>query len=88
MHEWCDREGRYFGELKLEGGSLTIVDCPASDKYRDNAIAHHIDGFLGDMEVYFGGVDESILPMIERRMQVRRKLREDVARAEQGNRPV
>jgi hypothetical protein len=88
MHEWCDREGRNFGEIKLEGGSLTIVDRPASDKYRDNAIAHHIDGFLGDMEVYFGGVDESILPMIERRMQVRRKLREDVARAEQGNRPV
>jgi hypothetical protein len=88
MHEWCEREGRNYGELKLEGGPLVIVDHPASDKYRDNAIAHHIDGFLGDMEVYFGGADESILPVIERRMQARRKLREDVARAEQGNRPV
>ena len=64
------------------------MDRPAPDKNRDNAIAHHIDGFLGDMEVFFGGADESILSLIERRMQARRKLREDVARAQQGDRPA
>jgi hypothetical protein len=88
MHEWCEREGRNYSELKLAGGTPAILVRPASDKYRDNAIAHLIDGFLGNMEVYFGGVDESILPAIERRMHARRQLREDAARAQQGNRPA
>jgi hypothetical protein len=79
LQEWCEREGRNFSQLRLEAGKLKLHHQPASDKYRDNAIAHHIDAFLGGMEVFFGGVDESILPAIERRLHARRKLRQDLA---------
>ena len=81
MHEWCEREGRNRSELREEGGRLAVFDFPASDKYRQNAIAHHVDGFLGDLEVFFGGADESILPLVEERLRARRKLRQDVERA-------
>jgi hypothetical protein len=88
MHEWCEREGRNHGELKLEGEALSILDQLASDKFRNNAIAHRIDGFLGDLEVFFGEADESVLPLIEQRMQARRKIRQEVARARQGAPPA
>jgi hypothetical protein len=79
LQEWCEREGRNFSQLRVKDGKLRLHHQPASDKYRENAIAHHIDSFLGGMEVFFGGVDESILPAIERRLQARRKLRQDLA---------
>lgn len=88
MREWCEREGRNAGALREEGGTPVIVDQPAPERYRDNAIAHCIDGFLGNLEVFFGGADESILPRVEQRLQARRKLRENVARAQQGLPPA
>jgi hypothetical protein len=85
LHEWCEREGRNHAVVRLQDGAPAILDHPAPERYRDNAIAHRIDEFLGDMEVLFGGADESILPVIEQRLRARRKLRQEVARARQGN---
>src|SRR4030095_11190262 len=48
--EWCEREGRNAATLKLAGETLAIEDQPAPEKFRGNAIAHRIDGFLGDLE--------------------------------------
>ena len=84
MQEWCEREGRNFGQIHREGDKLVLHDQPAPEKYRANAIAHRIDVFLGNVEVLFGEPDESILPEIERRIQSRRKLQEDIARSKQA----
>jgi hypothetical protein len=83
MREWCEREGRNFGQVRCEGPRLIFRDQPAPEKYRANAIAHHIDGFLSRLETCFGPVDEAILPAIEQRLQARRKLQEDIARSKQ-----
>jgi hypothetical protein len=85
LQEWCEREGRNFSQLRVEEGKLKLIEQPAPARYRDNAIAHHIDAFLGGLEVFFGGVDESILPAIEQRIQARRKLRQDLARSKQDS---
>lgn len=88
MQEWCEREGRNFGQILLEDDKLVFQDQPAPEKYRANAIAHRIDIFLGNVEVLFGEPDESILPEIERRIQTRRKLQADIARSRQGPTPA
>jgi len=84
LKEWCDRDGRNCGTLRKEGGGLVIADAPAPEDHRANAIAHHIDRLLGDLETYFGGADESIGVLIEKRIQARRKLQEDIARSKRG----
>lgn len=83
LDEWCEREGRNQGRVRVENGALVYVERPAPDKYRRNAVAHCIDGFLGDMEMYFGGADESIVDAISERIQSRRRLQESVARSKQ-----
>jgi hypothetical protein len=83
MQEWCGREGRNFGQLRRQGDQLIFCDQLAPEKHRNNAIARHIDGFLGGFEVLFGEVDESILPALERRVRARRQLRSEVARSKQ-----
>jgi hypothetical protein len=88
MQEWCEREGRNFGQLRREGGKLVFRDQPAPPNYRANAVAHRIDVFLGNLEVLFGEPDESILPEIERRLQTRRKLQADIARSKQPAPPA
>lgn len=82
MQEWCEREGRNSAQVKLRGEVVEVVDRAAPDKYRTNAIHHSIDRFLGEMEVFFGGADESILPLVQQRIAFRSKLRHDIARAQ------
>ena len=88
LEEWCEREGRNRGQVRLENGTLIYVERPAPEKYRKNAIAHCIDGFLGDMEMYFGGADESILDAVGERIRCRRQLQENVARLKQDQTQV
>jgi len=88
LQEWCEREGRNFGQVIQADGKVVFRERPAPEKFRGNAIAHRIDVFLGGLEVYFGEADESILPEIERRIQSRRKLRQDIARSKQPRPPA
>ena len=88
MQEWCEREGRNSGQIRRNGSKLVFWDQPAPEKHRTNAIAHRIDGFLGNLEVLFGKVDESILPAVERRIQARRQLRSDIERSKQNKPPT
>ena len=83
LEEWCEREGRNQGRVRLENGTPIYVEHPAPDKYRNNAVAHCIDGFLGDMEMYFGGADESVLEAVRERIWARRQLQASVARSKQ-----
>jgi hypothetical protein len=78
--EWCEREGRNFTTAQREGEGYVFTEHAAPARYRENAIGHLIDGFLGDLESYFGTADESLLPVIEQRIRERRKLQQDVAR--------
>ena len=88
LEEWCEREGRNQGRVRLENGTPTYVERAAPDKYRDNAVAHCIDGFLGEMEMYFGGADESILEAIGERIRARRQLQATIARSKQDQTQV
>lgn len=80
---WCERDGRNCGELRDVGGKLFIADAPAPEKYRENAMAHRVDHLLGELETYFGGSDGAGA-LVGRRIQARRKLREDIARSKHG----
>jgi len=88
MQEWCERDGRNFGQARPERDAVIFHNQPAPPKYRAKAIAHRIDVFLGNLEVLFGEPGESILPEIERRIQSRRKLQADVARSRRGPTPA
>ena len=88
LREWCEREGRNQGEVRLEDDTLVFDDHSAPEKYRENAIAHRIDSFLTALDVYFGGAEESILPKVERRMEDRRKLRQAIAQSKQAGPPA
>jgi hypothetical protein len=84
LQEWCDRKGRTCGQFRLDQGAPRLIDHAAPDEYRRAAIAHRIDTFLSEVEVYFGGVDESVLGTIEQRIQHRQKLQQDIARSKTG----
>lgn len=81
---WCDRDGRNTGVVKRVGDGLVIADSPAPERYRENAQAHRIDQLLGEMECYFGGVDEALLEVIRKRIELRAKLQQDIARSKLG----
>ena len=88
LREWCERAGRNQGEVRLEGDALVFDDRAAPKEHRENAIAHHIDSFLSSLDMYFGGAEESILPMIERRLEDRRELRQAIAQSKQAGPPA
>jgi len=79
--EWCEREGRNHAKLQREDNQLVVRAHPAPDKYRANAMGHHIDAFLSDMELAFGQADETILPLIAERIESKRRLREQIEKA-------
>ena len=81
LKAWCDRDGRNSGRLREDGGKLFIAETPAPEKNRENAIAHRIDRLLGELETYFGGTDGSVGALLEKRIQARQKLQEDIARS-------
>ncbi len=83
LQEWCDREGRNHGQIRVEDGVLIHIERSAPEKYRNNAVAHCIDGFLSDMEMYFGSANESIVGAIGERIRARRLLQENIARSKQ-----
>jgi len=81
MEEWCEREGRNFATVALNGETLVLREQTAAASFRENAIAHRIDALLGDLESYFGGVEEDqLLPLIQQRIDARRKLRQELSR--------
>ena len=84
LKSWCARDGRNCGHLRQADGKPVIADSSAPEKNRENAIAHRIDRLLGELETYFGGADESVGALIAKRIQVRRKLQEDIARSKLG----
>lgn len=81
LKTWCDRDGRNTGVLKNEGGKLVIVESSAPDKYRENAVAHRVDRLLGELECYFGGANEAVIEVIRKRIELRAKLQQDIARS-------
>lgn len=81
---WCDRDGRNCGTLRTDGGRLVIAETSAPEKFRENAIAHRIDRLLGEMDCYFGGVNADALTIIQRRIEHREKLQQDIARSKRG----
>lgn len=85
LKTWCDRDGRNSGILRREAGRLVIADSAAPVKYRENAIAHRVDHLLGELETYFGGVDSDVLAVIQRRIESRQKLQDDIARSRGGS---
>lgn len=84
LREWCERGGRNVATLQLAGEFPVLDDRSAPEKPRANAIAHRVDGFLGDLETVFGPIDSALLPVIEERIQARRKLREEIGISKQS----
>lgn len=84
LKAWCDRDGRNCGTLRTDGGKLFIAETSAPEKYRENAIAHRIDRLIGEMDCYFGGVDADALALIQKRIDHREKLQQDIARSKRG----
>lgn len=84
LKAWCDKDGRNCGALRSDGGKLVVAETSAPEKYRENAMAHRIDRLLGEMECYFGGVDGDALALIQKRIEHREKLQQDIARSKRG----
>ncbi|MBK7999804.1 MAG: hypothetical protein IPK15_14090 [Verrucomicrobia bacterium] len=84
LKAWCDRNGRNCGTVRTDGGQLVIAETSAPEKYRENAIAHRIDRLLGEMDCYFGGVGADALTIIQKRIEHREKLQQDIARSKRG----
>jgi hypothetical protein len=83
LSEWCERDGRNRGHFRRAMGRIEWVDRFAPEQNRSNAIGHQIDLFLGRIETYFGRAETSLAPALLERMEARRQLRQDVARARQ-----
>jgi hypothetical protein len=81
LRDWTDHQGRSTAVLRAESGALVLAGRSAPAQYRDNAIAHRIDGFLGDMETFFGEADPALAQAIEGRLQARRELRQRIESA-------
>jgi hypothetical protein len=77
--EWCNHEGRSRGQFCYEGDRAVLMEEPAPENYRRNAMDHHIDAFLSRLEIHFGAVDESVPAAVKERIEARHKLRQQVA---------
>jgi hypothetical protein len=88
LREWTDHQGRSTAMLRDEAGTLVLAGRPAPAKYRDNAMAQRIDGFLGDLETLFGEADPALVQALEQRLQVRRELRQRIESARQSAPPA
>jgi len=88
LRDWTDLQGRFTAILREQAGTLMLEGRPAPAPYRENATAHRIDEFLGDMETLFGEANATVLPAVEQRLQARRELRQRVANARQGVPPA
>lgn len=84
LEGWCERWGRNHARVRMQDDVLVLDECPATPASRDIAMAQRVDSFLGVMETYFGGVDESILQLIAQRIKARGKLQQDIARSKQA----
>jgi hypothetical protein len=88
LQNWCERHGRNVGTLKRGEAGLIIEDAPAPEKHRGRVIAQHIDIFLGQLETYFGPVEESLGTLVEQRIRTQRQLRERIEHSKQGDASV
>jgi hypothetical protein len=88
LREWTDHQGRNTAVLRSDSGTLILAARPAPANYRDNAMAHRIDGFLGEMETLFGHADPALPQAVERRLQARRELRQRIESARQSLPPA
>jgi hypothetical protein len=83
LKEWCDHDGRNHGVFQHQADGLCLIEKFAPASYRRNAIGHHVDAFLSDLEIYFGTVEGSISASVEERISARRQLREKLAKLDQ-----
>ena len=84
LQNWCERHGRNVGTLKRSAAGLIIEDAPAPEKHRSRVLAQRIDVFLGELETYFGPVEDSLGTLVGQRIRAQRQLREDIERSKQG----
>jgi hypothetical protein len=85
LQDWCDRQGRDVWRLARDEsrGTVALTHVPAPARYRDNAIRHRIDAFIGEMELWYGSANGELAPRVQERVDFLGKLREDIARARQ-----
>lgn len=81
LQDWCERQGRDLWKLSPATDGIRLVHCPAPDKFRNNAIRHRIDRFLGDMELWFGSANGELATRVQQRIDDLDRLRENIARA-------
>ena len=81
LRAWTDRQGRNTAVLREAAGALVLSEMAAPAKQRDNAVAHRIDQFLGEMEIMFGAAEATLAQSIPERLQARRVLRERIEQA-------
>jgi hypothetical protein len=84
LQDWCGRQGRDVWKVARENGPVVLAHFPAPDPYRENAIRHRIDAFLGDMDLWFGMAKAELAPRIVERVQSLGRLRDSIARARES----
>ena len=81
LEEWCGRQGRDTWKVIPSNGGAALEHRPAPTGARDAAIRRHIDGFLGEMELWFDGIHEDLPARVQQRVDDMGKLRENIKRA-------
>jgi hypothetical protein len=84
LHGWCHRQGRDISKVVRENNDVRLSCLLAPGRYRDNAIGHRIDAFLGDMDLWFGIPSSELASRMEERIQTLGKLRESIAKARES----
>lgn len=85
LRDWCDRQGRDTWKVTASPDGGVLEHRLAPERYRDNAIRHRLDAFLGEMELWFGDSQNNLAPRLQERIDHLRTLRENIARARQGS---
>ncbi len=81
LREWCERQGRDRWEVNRSDGLSTLRHCPAPEPARTNAMRRHIDGFIGEIELWFGRSEQDLGSRVQQRVEELAKLRENIERA-------
>jgi hypothetical protein len=81
LSAWCGHRGRNHGVfVPLEQG-LRLAVQPAPTVHREKALDQHVDAFLTRLEIYFGEVKPGIAARVDRRLETRHQLRNEIALA-------
>jgi hypothetical protein len=84
LQDWCGRQGRDVWKGIREDGRAVLSRVLAPSRYRDNAIRHRIDAFVGEMDLWFGISSEDLAARLQDRIKTLGKLRESIAKARQS----